>query len=251
MGRILCLCVVMASSAAAQSAAQNTSGPATLAALAQTAQQKKTDWERLAQNLDTSILALLPCDPKATAAITQVSKASEARVAATTAYLQEAARQAALQAAAARSVLASVEPLRPDLAVEKLDLAQEQLAVNGQTSALADPVVSSEGGQRRASFNGAQDALRQITSLEQQRSDAVDSATNHADSAAGAMRDMVTQLVAREAALKGAQAAFEAEDSRWTAYYTARLARAQTECNVTKGVVAPPGRGKQTQGKQQ
>jgi hypothetical protein len=251
MIRIVCFCVVMAAAAAAQSAGQNTSGPAALAALAQTARQTKTDWERLAQNLDSSILALLPCDPKATAAITEVSKASDARLAATTAYLQEAARQAALQAAAARSVLASVEPLRPDLVIEKLDLAQEQLAVNGQIATLADPLVSSADGQRRASFNGAQDALRQIAALEQQRSEAVDSATGHADSAAGAVRDTIAQLVAREAAMKGAQAAFEAEGSRWTAYYAARLARAQMECNVTKGVVAPPGRGKQTQGKQQ
>jgi len=240
----------MAATAAAQSAGQSSSGPAALAALAQTAQQKRADWDRLAQSLDTSILALLPCDPKATAAIMEVSKASEARIAATAAYLQEAGRQAALQAAAARSVLASVEPLRPDLAVEKLDLAQEQLAVKGQTSALADPLINSAGGQRRPSFNGPRDDLRQIAALEQQRSDAVDSATSHADSAAGAVRDMITQLVAREAALKEAQAAFEAEGSRWTAYYAARLARAQMECNVTRGVVATPVRPSGKQGKQ-
>jgi hypothetical protein len=259
MIRIVCFCAVMAVFTAAQSAAQ-TSGPASLAALAQTAQQKKADWDRLAQNLDTSILALLPCDPKAAAAITEVSKASEARVAAMAAYLQEAGRQAALQAAAARTVLASVEPLGPDLAIEKLDLAQEQLGVNGQIAALSNPSADASagasangaGGQRRPSFSGVQDALRQIMAQEQQRSDAVDSATRRADLAAGAMRDMVTQLVAREAALKEAQAAFETEGSRWTAYYTARLARAQTECNVTKGVVAaPPKQGKQSQGKKQ
>ncbi len=106
--RIACFCAVMAVSATAQNVAQNLSGPLSLAALAQTAQQKKADWgQNYRSGLDTSILALLPCDPKVAVAIAEVSKASEARLAAISAYLQEAARQAALQAAAARGVLAS------------------------------------------------------------------------------------------------------------------------------------------------
>ncbi len=136
--------------------------------------------------------------------------------------------------------------------VEKLDLAQEQLGVKGQLEALADsPVSSAAGPQQHSSFKGVQDDLRQIAMLEQQRSDGASSAGSHADSAAGAVRDLITQLVAREAALKQAQTAFDVEGSRWTAYYAARLVRSQTECNVTKGVVAPSGRGQQTQGKQQ
>jgi hypothetical protein len=228
----------------AQNAAQSPPPSASLMELLQTVQQKTADWEKLAQSLDTSILALLPCDPKVTAAITAVRKASEARVSAMAAYLQEADRQAALQIASARSVLASVEPLGPDLAIEKVDLEQEQLGVNGQLAALTD------SGNRRPSFTAAQDVLRQITALEQQRSDAVDSAASHAGEAAAAVRDTIAQMVAREAALKDAQAAFAAESIRWNAYYAARQARAQTECNVTKGMVAPARpAGKQTTGK--
>jgi hypothetical protein len=232
------VCLLLAASAAAQDAAPNAAG---LAALEQTARQKSAEWDRLAQGLDASIRGLLPCDPKAAAAITNVSKASEARLAALLAYLQEAGRQKALQTAAARRILASVEPLGPDLPMEKLDLEQEQLGVQGQTTALSD------SAQRRSSFNGAQEALRHIASLEQQRSDAVDSAISHTDATAAAVRAMLAQLAEQETALKETQAAFVAEGARWSAYYSARLERAQTECNITKGVIATPAqpRGKQ------
>ncbi len=236
-----CVCLLLAASAAAQDAAPNATGRAGLAALEQTARQKSTEWDRLAQALDASIRGLLPCDPKAAAAITEVSKASDARIAALSAYLQEAGRQHALQTAAARHMLASVEPLGAELPMEKLDLEQEQLGVRGQTAALSD------SAQRRSSFNGAQDALRHIASLEQQRSDAVDSAISHTDATAAAVRGLLTELEGQEAALKETQAAFAAEGARWSAYYSARLARAQTECAITKGVIPAPAqpRGKQ------
>jgi hypothetical protein len=232
--RILGVCLLLAGAAAAQNPAQNAVGPSPLAALEQAAKQKTADWDTLARNLDTSILKLLPCDPKAAAAITEVSRASDARVAAVMAYLEAAGRQTALQTGAARRVLASVQPLGADLSAEKSDLAQEQSGINGQIAVLAD------SGQRRPAFNGAQDALRQVAALAQQRSDAADSGISHGDAAAGAVRALLDQLEAHEAALKEAQAAFEVESAHWSTYYTTRLARAQTECTVTKGGVAAP-----------
>jgi hypothetical protein len=224
--------------------AQNALPPASPTTLEQTARQKTAEWEKLAQSLDASILRLLPCDPKAAAAITEVSKASDARVAALAAYLQEASRQASLQTAAAQRVLASMQPLGAELSTEKLDLEQEKLGVDGQIAALASVT---ESGQRRIAFDGAQDALRQIVALEQQRSGVADSGIGHGDEALGAVRELNAQLTAREAALKEAQAAFETEKDRWSAYYAARLARAQTECNASKGLVTTPAR---PQGKQ-
>jgi hypothetical protein len=248
--RIFGVCLLLAGAAAAQTAAQNAarsvSGLSPLTTLEQAVKQRTAEWDALARNLDSSILQLLPCDPKAAVAITEVSKASGARVAAVAAYLEAAGRQTALQTAAARLVLASVQPLGGDLAAEKSDLAQELSGINGQIAILTD------SGQRRPAFNGAQDALRQIAALAQQRSDAADSGISHGDAAAGTVRALLDQLEAREAALKEAQAAFETEGSRWSAYYSARLSRAQTECNVTKGVVAAPPRPPQPppQGKQ-
>jgi hypothetical protein len=214
--------------------AQNPSGPGTLAAPEQAAKQKTAEWDALERALDSSIRQLLPCDPKAAAAIAEVSRASEARVAALTAYLEAAGRQTTLQTAGARRVLASIQPLESDLAAEKSDLAREQSGTNGQIAILTD------SGQRRPAFNAVQDALRQIAALEQQRSDAADSAVSHADPAAGAVRTLLDQLEAHDAALKEARSAFEAEGSRWSAYYAARSARTQTECSVTRGFVAAP-----------
>jgi hypothetical protein len=260
MGRVptalLALCSLLGGVAAAQDAAPNQAldaapdstakaGPSALAALEQTVRQKTAGWEKLTQGLDASIRHLLPCDPKAAAAITELSKASDARTAALSAYLQEAARQTALLTEAARRMLAALQPLATEFSAEKSDLMQEQLGILGQIAVLADTAAG--GGQHRASFDGAQDALRQIGALEQQRSDTVDSGISHDDATWQAVRGLLAQLEEREAALKETQAAFETERARWSAYYAARLLRAQTECNVTKGGAAAPA---QPQGKQ-
>jgi hypothetical protein len=229
------VCLLLAGAVTAQDAA----GPALLAELGQSVRQKTNDWEKLAQSLDSSIIKLLPCDPAAVTAITAVSKASEERNTALAAYLLEASRQSTLQTAEARRVLDSVEPLATDLSTEKLDITLEQLEVNGQVAVLA------ESGQQRPSFTGAQNALRRIAALEQQRSGAADSGSSRANAAAEALHNLVLQLQAREATLRDAQTAFQAESASWSAYYTARLARAQTECSVSKGVFTTPARGKQ------
>lgn len=252
MIRLVFLCAVMAASAAAQNAVptttpnappNNSGGTGALAALEQTARQRTADWETLAQTLNSSIKPLLPCDPKAAAAITAVSRASDDRLAALAAYLQEEGRQASLYTAAARGVLASVQPLGADLSVEKSDLEQEQLSVNGQMATLT------EIGQRRPVFNAAQDALRQIAALQQQRSAAVDSGIGHADATLISLRDLVAKLEAREQTLKAAQEAFAIERVRWNAYYVERLARSQTECVVTRGTTRTPA-PQPSQGKQ-
>ena len=155
--RTVCICLIAASVAAAQDPPQSTSPQTPSVALEQAVKQKTTEWEMLAQGLSALIRPLLSCDPKVAAAITAVSQASDARIAAISAYFLEASRQTGLQTASARRLLASVQPLGSDLAAEKADLVREQLDVSGQIAAL------SESGQRRPSFNGAQDALRQIS----------------------------------------------------------------------------------------
>jgi hypothetical protein len=235
MIRIVCL-AVMAVSAAAQDAVPGTSGPVALAVLEQTARQRTAEWEKLEQSLDSSIKPLLPCDPKAAAAIAAVSKASDARIAALAAYLHEKGKQASLQTASTRRVLESVQSLRADLSVEKSDLAQEKLGVNGQIAELAGTVTGS--GQRGPSFAGPQDALRKIESLQRQRSDAADSGIGQSEASLGPLRDLVAQLQTRDEGLKAVQAAFETENVRWSAYYAARLGRAQTECAVTAPAAA-------------
>ena len=225
--------------ALAQDAAPNPAVPApsALNVLEKTVQVRTAAWQKLAEGLDASIQHLLPCDPKAAAAITEASKASEARIAAMTEFLQEAGKQAAAQTAAARGILTSLPTLGTELSTETSEVAGEQAAVSGQFAALTGTAAG------RSFFNGAQDGLRRIVALEQQRSNSEDSGMGHFSSAAAALRDLVALLQDREKSLKETQAAFESESSGWGAYYAARLARAQTECAITKSVpVVPPVR---------
>lgn len=224
--------LLAASIAPAQDAAPNPAVPApsALSVLEKTVQGRTATWQKLAEGLDASIQHLLPCDPKAAAEITQVNKASEARIAAMTEYLQEAGKEAAAQTAAARGILTSFPTLGTELSTETSEVAGEQAAVSGQVAALTGTAAG------RAFFNGAEDGLRRIVALEQQRSDAEDSGAGHFSSVATALRDLVTLLQDREKLVKETQAAFESEGSSWSVYYAARLARAQTECAITKGV---------------
>jgi hypothetical protein len=238
MIRVVYICAITAASVAAQ----NAPAPPALATLQQTVQQRTVEWNRLAANLDATIIPLLPCDPKAVAAITRVTQASNARLSAMADYLEAAGRQAMLQTDAATKLPASEQAVAGDLGQEKSDLRAERAGVDGQIADLT------QSGQNRSTFMGAQDTLKQVSTVEQQRSDALDSATSHAGPATAASRDLVSQLQARQAAWLDVLTAFESERTRWNTYYAARLARAQAECNVTKGPVSAPA--PRTQGKQ-
>jgi hypothetical protein len=214
---------------AQNAAAQSNSAPPSLAQLEQAVKDRTAEWNKLSQSLESSLIRLLPCDPKVAAAISDVNKASSARIASIAAYLDSANRQALLQTGGARQVLASVQSLGADLAVEKASVAGEHTALDQQAANLT------QSAQRRPVLSPSGDALKEVAASQQQRSDAVDSARNHSEEAVAALRDLVAQLQMREAAGKDIVAAFQAEGARWDAYYAARQARAQTECAVIKG----------------
>ena len=241
---ILCLSVLTAAAALAQS----DSAPAELAGLEQTARQRAGDWNKLAQALEPSIARLLPCDPKAAEAISAVSRASEARLAALAAYLEAARQQAARQTEAARRVLAAGQQLLGELQEGKSDLTQEQAGLEGQ---LQDLDASS---QQKPSLGEAQAALRQVAALLSERADLAQGGTGRREALATALTGLVAAYEARDAALQGELASFASERTLWTAYYTSRSARAQTECSVTLGGAAAPApakpAGKQQQKKQ-
>ena len=228
-------------------AANGIASPSALSVLEQTARQKTADWQRMAQGLDAAILQLLPCDPKATTSIMDVSRASDMRSAAILAYLEEAGKQAALQTAAAKRNLDSIQPLAAEFAEDKVDLAQEQAGLNGQIAALT---AASGGSSPKPAFAAPQAELQKIAALEKQRADSVDSGVAHATPTAMAIQDLIVRLQAHENAIKETRAAFETEGERWSAYYNARLLRAQTECAATKGVLGGPAPAPKPQGKQ-
>jgi chromosome segregation ATPase len=236
--RKLCLWALTAAAALAQNA------PAPdLASLGQTAQQRAADWERLAQGLNASIRGLLPCDAKGPAAISEVSRASDARLAALADYLQAAAQQASRETEAAKRALISSNTLGAVLSAERAEAGQEQSGADGQVANLA------AGLAEKPSLKTPIEALQEVRAGLQKRHDLIEAGMKGQESVTPALRDLVTAAEAREAAWKDVLASNEAERTRWKAYYVARLARAQTECSIIQGT-APAAAPPATKGKQ-
>src|ERR1043166_3512969 len=71
-----------------------------LSALEQTVQKRHSEWESLAKDLSERMARILPCDPRVMTAITEVSRASEARLAAIADYLRAVSAKAFAETAA-------------------------------------------------------------------------------------------------------------------------------------------------------
>jgi hypothetical protein len=182
---------------------------------------------------------ILPCDPRYAAGIIEVSRASEARLAALADYLRATSVKAFGETAAARILLDAEEKRIHEAGLERSDAAQEQTAVDIQTDALAESV------KKREALENPQQVLGQIAAMVHQRLTASDEQAGNANEAVKLLRDLVAKFDARDAALRDESVAFEAERARWNGYYAARLGRAQTECSITQaGTRAAPARQK-------
>jgi hypothetical protein len=212
--------------------------PPDLVTLEQTAQKRHSEWETLAKDLDERMARILPCDPRSAAAITEVSRASEARMAALTEYVRGVSAQAFAETAATRILRDNEEKRALEASLERADTGQEKTAVDMQSDALAQSV------KQRASLEGSQKLLEQVSAMIRARAAAADQAESAPNPSVALLRDLVTKLEARDAALREESAAFEAERVRWNGYYAARLARAQTECSITR-IGLPQSKGKQ------
>ena len=199
-----------------------------LAALQQIAQKRHAEWEALAKDMNDRMSRMLPCDPRAQAAVTEVSRASEARLGALADYLRAASSQAFAETAAARSLLNAEERRAVEASLERADAGREQTAADTQSDALSQSV------KQRASLEAPQKLLAQITAMIHQRTAAMEQQAGSADAAVALLRDLVTKFDARDAALREEFAASEAERTRWNGYYAARRTRAQIECSITQ-----------------
>jgi chromosome segregation ATPase len=200
--------------------------------LEQTAKQRSSDWQNLAQNLEVSVARMLPCDPKIASSISDVSRASEERLTALSAYLTAAAKEAATETESAQRMLSAAEGLAAEVADERTDLENEQGGVAAELANLTESL------KQRPSLDDSQKALQQIQALQKQRGDLTQAAASRREALVSALRSLVSDSAAREERLKGAHLAFDSERSRWNSYYAARLARAQTECSIVKGTAA-------------
>ena len=210
-----------------------------LAALEQAAKQRHGEWESLARDLSERMARILPCDPRYAAGIAEVSRASEARLAALADYMRAISAKAFAETAAAKILLNTEERRAVEASLERADAGQEQTAVDTQSDALALSV------RQRAALADSQKLLEQIADMVHQRVSTAEQQARAADAAAVLLRELVPKFDARDTALRDESVAFEAERARWNGYYAARLARAQTECSITQaGVQSGPARSK-------
>ncbi len=237
-GVFICAALFSCSAAHAQDPSPQSAAPQ-LATLEQTAQKRAAEWEAVAKDMNDRMARMLPCDPRALAAVTDVSRASEARLAALADYLRAVSAQAFAETATARNLLEAEEKRAVEASLERADAGREQTAVDTQADALAQSV------KQRTSLEAPQKLLAQIAAMIHQRVAAADQQAGSADAAVALLRDLVTKFDARDAALREEFAASEAERARWNGYYSARRARAQIECTITQIGASQPKGGKQ------
>jgi len=203
----------------------------------ETAAKRTAEWEALAKTLDAKIARMLPCDPRAKAAIEEVSRSSEARMAALGEVLKIALAQANADAERVRLALAAEDASLREVETERADSEQERVAVDGQ---LADLTASAK---RREGLEEARKKLADIEAITTSRVKDADDLFQLRATLDISLRDLLAAGHARQTAIQNEQAALVAEASRWTDYYAVRLARAQTECSIT-GPAALPQRKK-------
>jgi hypothetical protein len=226
--RILSLWIVSAGLLAAQEKSADT-----LAALRQAAGNKTAEWEALAKGLETKIARLLPCDPRMRADIEEVSRASDARLAALRQYLQAAADKAKDDVETVKSLTASQEELAAQMSAEPSEATQERAGIEGQLADLR------ESAKRNAALEEALKLLASLAAMPDQRAVQAQEWAKRADALLELLRSLDVAAQAREGALRKEALVLDTEIMRWREYYTARLVRAQTECSITLPAPAP------------
>src|SRR5437016_892846 len=132
--RIICLLILAAPAALCQGSA----GAAALTALEKDAQRSSSAWQLLARDLDARVARMLPCDPRAKAAIDETSRASQARLNALSEYYRTAQALASTRTEGARRVLASGEALSAALESDQPVAAQAVADIQQQLAALTE-----------------------------------------------------------------------------------------------------------------
>ena len=190
LGKFVVLLLVTAAAVAAQDQAG-----AEVSALQQ-AVDKTAAWQALAKSVESRLARMLPCDPRVRAAIQELSKASEDRLAALAVYLQGAAVQAKHDAEAASALLEAEQAASRDLNFDTAEAEQDRIAVEAQ---LADLTASAAS---KPALEVARKKLAAIAAMARQR--AADAAAQGAKSGAlnAALQNVAAAARAKQTALE-------------------------------------------------
>lgn len=226
MVKFFAILLLSAAALFAQSGAPLVVSADSLTPLQQAAGTKGEEWETLARGLEVKIGRMLPCDPRVRAAIEEVNKASEARLSTMAQYLKVAVALAKQDSEAAKAAVSSQDDGNQDLETERAEAEQEIIAVEGQRGNLADSV------RRLAALEPAAKQLTEIAAMIGERAGRTRQQAENRNPMTVPLKNVLAAYQARQAALEEEQVALAVETSRWSEYYTARLARAQTECSI-------------------
>ena len=206
-----------------------------LATFQQNAAKRSAEWGTLTANLEQRVARLLPCDPRVRGAVEEVGRASEARIAALTTYWMAVSGKSKNQTDAIRKLLAQGEARKDEWTTDRTEAEQERATVAEQSGFLAVSV------NRQPALARAQRALTAATQAMGQIETQVRDRETAGEQLVGELRDLLTASQARQGAIEAQLKFISAEGTRWSAYYAARRARAQTECAITKGGAAAAG----------
>ena len=204
--------------------------------LAQAANARSTEWSTLASGMEQRVARLLPCDPRVRSAIEEVSRASDARFTALAAYWQDVATQSQQQSAAAAKLLAESDARLTAVRDDRADADKEQAYVSQQFADLRQSSAKQWG------LSEAVDALGPIALAKREAAARATEREKLAEQSKTSLMELVRTSEARQAAIEKERQAMTAENNRWREYYAARIARAQTECQLTGPAAAPAPR---------
>jgi hypothetical protein len=200
----------------------------TVASARQIAEKRAAEWEALSKALDAKTARLLPCDPQAKEAVEQASRASEVRLAAIGDMLKAALLQTKVDIERVRLTLTAEDASLHQAESEGTDSEQARIAIETQLAQLEDSASKREG------LEDARKKLAEILALATRRANIAAEQLQVRATLDISLRDLQVALQSRQTALQNEQVALLAEGSHWHEYYTARLTRAMTECNITK-----------------
>ena len=219
--RMVCVWLAVTGAAWAQEPAN------ALTSFQQNAAKRSAEWSTLAANLEQRVARLLPCDPRIRSAVEEVSRASEARIVALTTYWMAVSGKSKNQMDAIRRLMTQEEARKDEWTNDRIEAEQERSAVaekNGFLAVSANRLPALAGAQQ--ALTATAQAMRQIEMQIQERE-------TTGDQFVGELRDLLTASQAKQSAIEAQLKYISAEGTRWSAYYAARLSRAQTECAVT------------------
>jgi hypothetical protein len=226
-------CLIAVAVAAAGALPAQDSGANSPSELQNTAAKRTTEWTTLETNLELRLARLLPCDARVRGAIEEVSRAADARTVARTSYWTTISLKSKTQVESIRGLLAEEEGRAGDWSKDRAD-AQVDVATTVALAASLGP-----GIRQLPALAVPQKGLEAVAQMYRVLEAQSEERANNVGQLVSELRELLKASQARQAAIEDQLVAIGTEGQLWSAYYTARQARAQVECSITSPAQAP------------